>query len=262
MTHQERIASLRSSIVTDEQAIAELRIKRTALLTTDDDSAIGKIDTEIERLQRRIGLSQERIAATEQAERDAAQQAHEQHLDALAAKAEKARGIGTALLQDYAKHAGALAAVLAKLTALDELITESNRTLAAAGRTTIASPNDTRCRPMSYASRTERRQVGIGQHEHPMHGKAGFDMNGRCVDHATGEPVESFVEVDVTTREIVPAINLGPLQDTVVLPEASQGGTTIWPPRAKVDSHALALELGLGDQPAGPIKKLLGRVVG
>jgi len=261
MTHQERIASLRTTIATDEQTIAELRIKRTALLTADDDDAIGKIESEIDRLQRRIGLSQERIAATEQAERDAAQQAHEQHLDALAAKAEKARSIGTGLLQDYAKHAGALAAVLSKLAAVEHLIDDTNRTLAKASRTTIAPVNAERCRAARTESQTTRRTVGIGEACHPLYDVADTDMNGITRNRLTGEQIERFSEQDVTERVMIPGIFAEPLPEMVRLPSSVLGSADLWPRLVDADSVLQALGLTEAAEP-GPIKKLLERVIG
>jgi len=261
MTHQERIASLRTSIAADEQAIAELRIKRTALLATDDDSAIGKIDTEIERLQRRIGLSQERVAATEQAERDAAQQAHEQHLDALAAKAEKARGIGTTLLQDYAKHAGALAAVLSKLSAVENLIDDANRTLAKEGRTTVAPVNAERCRAARTEARTTRRMVGIGEDCHPLKNIAVTDEWGITRNRLTGELMELFSEEEVAQHVMIPGIFAEPLPEKVRLPSSVLGSADVWP--QSVDHIRVLQALGLAETTEpGAIKRMIERVIG
>jgi len=261
MTHQERIASLRMTIATDEQTIAELRTKRTALLTADDDDTIGKIETEIERLQRRIGLSQERIEATEQAERDAAQQAHEQHLDALAAKAEKARGIGTGLLQDYAKHAGALAAVLSKLSAVESLISDTNRALVKAGRSTVAPVNAERCRAARTESQTTRRMVGIGESAHPLYDVADTDMNGITRNRLTGEQIERFSEQDVTERVMIPGIFAEPLPEMVRLPSSVLGSADVWP--QSVDHVSVLQALGLAEKTEpGAIKRMLERVIG
>jgi len=261
MTHQKRIADLRASIAADEQSTAELRIKRTAMLTADDDDAIGRIDIEIDRLQRRIGLSQERIAASEQAEQDAAQQEHEQYLDALAAKAEKARGIGTGLLQDYAKHAAALAAVLSRLSAVESLIDDTNRTLAKAGRTTVAPVNAERCRVARTESQTIRRTVGVGEACHPLHDVAVTDLKGVTRNQLTGEQIERFSEQSVTERVTIPGIFAEPLPEMVRLPSSVLGGLDVWP--RPVDSDRMLQALGLAETTEpGTIKRMLERVIG
>ena len=258
-SHDKRIETLRQTISASEQKINELQTQRTAALASDDDALIDSIDSELDALRKRITLSNERITVAEQAAQEEAAQAEQDRLDAVAARADKARKVGESLLPEYAGAATKLSALLGRLTAIDALIAESNHTLRIAGRETIASPNAIRCRPMSYVERTERRRVGIGEAQHPMHGKVTFDLNNNAYD-AKGEMVPTFGEFDVTVRDVVPMINNEPLQTAVQLPAATVDGAPIWPRPAHADTAAVLRELGLADAVPSVLKRVMSKV--
>jgi len=256
-THEQRITALRETITTSESRITELNVQRQAALAGDDDTIVDKIDVELAMLSKRIQLSNERIVVAEAAEREAAELAEQDKLDAIAARADKARKLGEALLPEYAGASLKLASILSKLSAIDNLIRESNQTLSAAGRDVIASPNAMRCKPLTYLERTERRLVGIGEPEHPMHGKVRHDLNGNAYDE-NGQAVPTFDEFDVTVRNIVPMVTNAPVQDEVKLPAATIDGQTIWP--RTVDHAAVLRELELDDSKPSVLKRALSRI--
>ena len=165
----QRIASERSAIAKAEAKNAELAHERTKALEAGDDGQVDRIDvdmgigkTAIIRARERIELLERRIVETREQERAA-------ELDAVAARADRARQIGESLIHQYGEHAQTIATLLNKLTAIGTFIAQSNAKLKEANRPRIASPNAMRCREESSVERIERRRLGVGDVLHPAH---------------------------------------------------------------------------------------------
>jgi hypothetical protein len=226
---EDKIAKEHSAIAKSQATNAELTHQRAVALEAGNDGEVDRIEVDMKINDTAVTRGRDRIVILERRLEETKQQERESALDSLAAETDRARIEGESIIAEYAKHAAAIAPVLAKLKAIDERIVQANRELKAAGRNTINTPNAIRCRPHSHGTRTVRRTVGIGEPEHPMHKVAQFDANGICRHRETQQPLEQFGEFDVVQKTFDAGHSPDPLYSSVVLPGAEVGASSYWP---------------------------------
>lgn len=151
-------------------AEAQLKSARADALLAGDGKELDRIDAALATSSRDASRRAERVELLQSKLQEAQEREEGERLDAIAARADKARRMGEELLRkDYAKQAAALAETLTKLRAIDHFINEQNRVLDSNGRNTIARSNDVRhILPRSEKIR-RRKRVGIAEALHPNH---------------------------------------------------------------------------------------------
>jgi hypothetical protein len=154
---EKRIADERARVDQAESERSQLESKRRLALESGDNSALDRIDAELRDSGTSIGRGNELVEILKKKHQEAILAQRDAGLDALAAKADRARVAGETLIARYGSHASAISELLGKLQVAEEFIFESNRTLSAAGRPATISPNTIRCRPTTHGSRVERR---------------------------------------------------------------------------------------------------------
>ncbi len=166
-----RIAAERNRLLIEQNLEADLDGQRLAPLEAGDDAALDRVEAQINacrdrqyRIKERIELLEKRLAQAKVAEHDAS-------LDALEARANRARELGEKLITvEYRKHATALASVATRLCAIDALIESTNRSLEKERRNPVGSPNFVRARRPSSTTVVVKKRVHIDDPRHPNYG--------------------------------------------------------------------------------------------
>lgn len=225
-----------------EAVTTEARLKeaRSDALLAADPKELDRIDAQLVISSRDAGRRAERVQLLQQKLEQAKAREDEQKLDAIVARAEKARKLGEDLIRkDYAKQAAALADTLLKLRAIDTCIDDLNRALSQAGReSTVPSPNGIRQTPAREEVRTVRRTVGISDPQHPDHAEyvASSTTEHYSGGHQSttimlpsGKSVPRFAEVDY--KENVwhaPAFAVPLYTEIKVVPSATSDQTPLY----------------------------------
>jgi hypothetical protein len=254
----DRIVAEKAAIAQAESRIGEFEAKRKQALLDSDGRALDAADAELNSTRVAVSRGLERIELLESRLNDEREQARNAELDALAARATKAREVGEKLISTkYAAAARQISTVLGQLSAIDEFIAQANRELGKADRPILSSTNTVRCRPPQTTEVVERQRLGVGNPEHPYHGRAEpSQIRGKARVTATGEYIDSFGEFDVRVVRRVPGHFPEALQNTVVLPSVEPDAPPFWPPGEAVDPHAVLAELGLSDNKPGLVASL------
>ncbi|MEO5625748.1 MAG: hypothetical protein ABIQ70_07060 [Dokdonella sp.] len=244
------IADEQKSIAGIEAGIPAIQHQREEALVEGDHKAVNVADAKLAQIRQDVDRRNERIGllhkkATEAVERETAKA-----LDAVATGANGLREAGEKLIRtEYAKHAAALASTLGRIAAIEQGIAEANVRLSRAGRPLVPSPNQVRCLPSAVLERIERRRVGIGNPEHPFHGRASIGQidTSKAIVHGTGDSVDVWMEVDVVTKERRPAFVPESLTTSVVLPSIEPDATAanFWD-RDAARRHSAAALASLG----------------
>lgn len=208
---RERIDNEQKRLAEEAAREKQLTAARIPLLEAGDDSALNKIEAELNecrttqlRIQERIELLGNRLDEHEQAEEHA-------KFEALRDRANRLREFGERLIRnDYAKAAGELASVLQRLRAVDELVETANYALARAGIECVMPTNAIRCQRSRSESVTRKRRVGLRDPEHPYYGRAQLPHNRVSGDDGAewnpevtadnGERTRCFVEIEQTVQ--------------------------------------------------------------
>ncbi|MCQ4164702.1 hypothetical protein [Tahibacter harae] len=219
----------------EEAAAADARLReaRGDALLADDTKELDRIDAQLVASSRDAGRRAERVKLLEGKLAQAQEREKAQEIDAIVARAEKARKLGEELIRkDYAKQAAALAETLMKLRAIDKFIEEQNYTLANAGREgSVPSPNQIRHILGRTGTRTIRKMVGINEAEHPHNAEwrkteyRGGPYMGNPPANVTlhnGQSVPRFMEVEVKEDYYHPPTWAAALHKEIqILPSAS-----------------------------------------
>lgn len=257
-----RIAAERNRLLLEQNLEVELEGQRQAPLEAGDDDALDRVEAQINasrdrqyRIQERIELLDKRLVQTKEAE-------HEASLDALAARADRAREIGERLItEDYRRQASALASTLARLAAFERFVEQSNEALGRAGRNAVNPPSLIRCRPPKTWTEAVKKMVPLSDPRHPYHGRAHQIHNRPEFSQVTGtnEVIDSFAEVDVVEERREGWVWEQPLHEVIVLPgvgpaEPNHALPEFWGRQLSrdIDVSTIAAEL---DAPAKPTKR-------
>ena len=199
----QRIAAERDKLTAEEVIERTLTTKRKTLLVEGSDGDVDECERAIDasrgaqvRILERIELlapqvaqANERFRATE--------------LDAVAQRADRARQFGEKLIRnEIAKALAVLAPELEKLAAVEQFITAANHRLQRAGRQLVDSPNAIRCRRTRRWTEKERRQVGLGEREHPNFNDDYIRTSDgeRASLRQSGESIPMYTEVEVDVK--------------------------------------------------------------
>ena len=248
---QQRIDDERRRLLIEQNLAHSLAGQRLAPLEAGDDEALDRFEAQIAACTERQFRIQERLEILEQRLTEAQERETQANLDAIAARANKAREIGEKLIRsEYRKHAEALASVLSKLHAIDTFIDARNRELERGGHELVSSPNIIRCRHGRHWEETVRKRVGIAEAAHPHHEAYYSAPSLRHESHhdefvmVNGERVARFVEVETVESRFEPGDFPDPLYACTVpavgpAPEG-EGLTPLWNGRRQEpDAHLL-----------------------
>jgi len=238
--------SIRSSIASElagaenaEAKIKELREQRGDVLLGGDDKALGRLEDEIDALQRKASRHRERLTLLDVRLTEAADREHNAELDALASRAEKARAAGERLItSEYPKLAKPLVDMLRKLSALESLVQGANDTLQRNGRETVNTANIVRCWwRHQLPSRTAIANVGPWDPRHPEHADAVRSENGIWASKTThGRRIQN-VDIEVVVPGEVVNDWLEPLEKAVCLPRLRPDQAPLWGPTSAAMEH-------------------------
>lgn len=225
----------------EEAAAADARLReaRGDALLADDTKELDRIDAQLVASSRDAGRRAERVKLLEGKLAQAQEREKAQEIDAIAARAEKARKLGEELIRkDYAKQAAALADTLMKLRAIDKFIENQNWLIDRAGRPVVASPNALRHIMPRTETRKVRKIVGIGESAHPHHeewrqteyrGQNLFGEQPANVTLRNGQSVPRNMEVEVVETYHHSPTWATPLhEDVVKLPSATNDETPLY----------------------------------
>jgi hypothetical protein len=264
----QRIDDERRRLLVEQNLQENLGRQRVAPLELGDDEALDRLEVQINACCDRQMRIQERIEILTRRVDEAKAKEDAERIETLFEHAHRARELGEESIRgEYSRLATALAGVLRRLAAIDDLIDDVNGELRKAGHELVPSPNRIRCRTAQRVVCTKRRRVGVGDRDHPMYGKVDVRSYGHGAaiyyDKDTGKRVESFGNFDVAQVTDIPAHMPYPLwKEVAVLPAAqatpsSESGDVngrpsppIWrggdhfPPASHADVAALRAELG------------------
>lgn len=257
---QARIDSERTRLSSEQKIERDLAAQRLVPLEAGDDEALDAVEASINACRDRQLRIQERLEILETRKADALEEEADARLDAIAAKATEARERGNALIrQDYVRQARALSKTLAKLAAIDRFIRQANQELESGGRDPLENSNDFRCRPSEYRTVTVSREVGIGNPEHPGHGKATVAHSGgnrgwgEFVRFVDGSKLPTYMAVELEERQHIPSIFRKPLYEAIELPTPSVEGDPIWDSGSPADEDFIADLIGVIERPAAEL---------
>lgn len=267
---QTRIDDERRRLLIEQNMEADLTGQRIAPLEAGDDVALDRVEQQLNQCRERQFRIQERIELLEVRRSAAIDAEASAELDSLATRAERAREYGERLIADYARRAPELAALLGRLAAVDQVIEQANRTLHAADRASIVSPNGVRCRAGRRWTEKVMRDVDLQHPSHPFHGRAtpmgGSSMPGNTVprmasvhgDQGRTCPVVMNVEVEEQRRG--PGDFPDPIYETARLPGVGpalpgHGIASLWDGDASAEDVAAVIAEIDGKPNAKPAKR-------
>ena len=135
------ITAALASQAEDERMVRQLRRRRGDVLLEGDDHEVDRLDAAVraaERSQERAGLA---VTKLRQRHAEAVQRERDAHYDRMEADARAAFAAGEALIADYGKAAGKLAAIAEGLAAVDRLFEEFHNAGLSEERGRLPSPN-------------------------------------------------------------------------------------------------------------------------
>lgn len=220
-----RITIERDRLKGEEAIEAQLTIDRKRLLVEGTDADIDEIERRIDtsrgaqvRILERVDLLRgQLIAANEQEESN--------RLDGIAARGNRAREYGEALIREYGELAPKLAGILERLAACEDLIEEANNILHRAKRDSdmVSSPNRIRCRPRRTWTEVVRKMVGPREPGHPLYGTNYHQTSPSApvqkVSGNNGVEYDVFVEADAEVERTDYGDRPQPLHEAVNLPD-------------------------------------------
>jgi hypothetical protein len=267
-----RIADERRRLLMEQNLQVNLEGQRLAPLEAGDDEALDRVEVQINQCCDRQARIQERIEILERRLVEAQEREREHQLDALAARADRARILGEAAIGEYGRQANALVPLLRRLCAIEKFVEQTNQQLIAAGREAIHSPNAIRCRVPRRFDRTITKRVGIGEREHPHFGQMLSRSNGGDVAYLEGGgQCPTFMEVQVVehvheTGEWPEPIHEATFLPGIDPPKPDQCSLPLYNgERAEVDENdmrELEAELELEGGALGKITKAATRLLG
>lgn len=268
-----RITTEQQRLSTEEAVETALAAERQRLLVDGTDAETAEIEHRIEGSRANQARICERLnllaAQLDKAHADA----READLDGLAARADRARQYGEALIADYSRRAPELAAILGRLAAVDDAIDQANRVLHAAARATIVSPNIVRCRMGRRWTERVMRDVDLQHPAHPFHNKAtpigGTSVPGSSNNNAPrmatvhgeqGQTCLVVMNVEVEEQRSDPGDYPDPLYEVARLPGVGpalpgHGIASLWDGDAPADAVAAVIAEIDGKPNAKPAKR-------
>lgn len=199
---QTRIEAERGRLLIEQNLHVDLEGQRLAPLEAGDDEALDRVEAQINACNDRQARIQERLEILERRLTEATDREESNRLDAIAARGNRARELGEALIREYGELAPKLAAILERLAACEDIIEDTNNILHRAKRDQdmVRSPNAIRCRPRRTWTEMVRKTVGPREPGHPLYGH-NYSQTPAChpVQKVFGNGVEYdvFVEADV-----------------------------------------------------------------
>jgi hypothetical protein len=222
---QTRIDAERRRLLIEQNLHVDLEGQRLAPLEAGDDEALDRVEAQINACNDRQARSQERLEILERRLIEATERERQQDLDAVAARADRARILGEMLIAEYARHAPKLAELIERLAACDQIIEEANGILSRANRDKdmVPSPNAIRCRPRRRWTEIVRKEVGPRDPGHPLFGKQYYQTPAshpvqKVYDANDRTEYDVFVEADVEVEMTDCGDRPDALQDAIVLP--------------------------------------------
>jgi hypothetical protein len=261
---QSRIEDERRRLLIEQNLEHDLAGQRLAPLEAGDDVALDRVEGQINQCRDRQFRIQERITLLEARHLAAVDAATSAQLDALAARADRARAYGERLIADYAKRAPEVASLVARMAAVEGIIEESNAILHKAGRAGVLSPNVVRCRQGRHWTEKVMRDVDLTHPAHPYHGRAapmgGISTPGNFVrrmaniEGQSGGTCPVVVNVEVEEQRSDPGDFPDPIFETAFLPgvgpaELGHGIQPLWADGVSRSGTALAAVLAEIDTP-------------
>lgn len=257
-----RIGAERERLASEERNEVALTESRLAPLEAGDDAELDKVERKIDesrsqqlRIQERIELLERRLESQRIAE-------HDQSLDELSKRTDQVRIAADKLIvEEYAKHAAALRAVLLRVLAARRFIDQSNRTLERAGRPLIDSIEEARTIAGFHGEEKFGRATVLATDPRHPRSKEYWELH-RCLSHGAvtnergsiSDQMRSIRETEVEfalSREWIPAHRPKQLDETVRLPAVDPMADAFWDPTRleKIETDASDIDLLLGEQP-------------